>query len=55
MFFAPREAHAKIRAAVTTVAAKHHLDEFKELPVRLVQSGAEVLFNGDHFEETHFA
>jgi len=55
MFLAPREVHAAIRKAVATIATKHELTDFKEIPMHFIQSGAEVIFNGDHYHATHFA
>ena len=55
MFLAPAERHAAIRKAMLVVAAKNNLNEFQELPMKFVHAGAEVLFNGDRFHETHFA
>ncbi len=55
MFLAPKESHQKIRAAVAGVAAQHALADSREIPIRFVQSGTEVLFNGDHYDETRFA
>ncbi len=47
LFIAPPEAHHHIRKMVQLTAAHHNLAEFKEIPVTFVQSGAEVLYNGD--------
>lgn len=50
MFLAGPKKHAAIRKAVAAVARKHHLEEFKEIPVSFVQGGVEVLYNGDRRE-----
>ncbi len=55
MFFAPTEKHAAIKKALAAVARQNNLSEAREIPVKFVQSGAELLFNGDHFYETRFA
>ncbi len=55
MFLAPRDKHAAIRKVVASVAKQHQLGEFKELPIHFVQSGVEILFNGDHYRGAHFA
>ncbi len=47
MFIAPPEKKEAIRKTVWDVARRNNLYEFKEIPVGFVQSGAEVLFNGD--------
>lgn len=47
MFLAPADKKPAIREAVAKVAAENNLTEFKEIPVKFVQAGAEVLFNGD--------
>jgi len=50
LFIAPPERRAAVREAVGKVAAGENLAEFREIPVKFVHSGAEVLFNGDsHF------
>jgi D-glycero-alpha-D-manno-heptose-7-phosphate kinase len=48
MFFAPPDRHAAIREAVNVIAKNNNLSDFREIPVRFVQSGTEVIFNGDH-------
>ncbi len=52
MFLASPQKHAAIREAVQAAAKANHAEGFKELPIKFVQSGVEVLFNGDHFH--HF-
>jgi D-glycero-alpha-D-manno-heptose-7-phosphate kinase len=47
MFLAPEDRKSSVRAAVQKVAAANNLSEFQEIPVKFVQSGAEILFNGD--------
>ena len=51
MFLAPEENHAAIRAAVSRVASQNNLTDFREIPVKFVQSGAEVLYNADHLHK----
>jgi D-glycero-alpha-D-manno-heptose-7-phosphate kinase len=48
MFLAPVEKKKEIRVAVNKIAMDNNLTDFKEIPVRFVQSGTEVLFNGDY-------
>ncbi|MEY4731160.1 MAG: hypothetical protein RL681_106 [Candidatus Parcubacteria bacterium] len=55
MFLAPAERHPAIMKALTAIAKQNNLSEAREIPVKFVQSGAEVLWNGDHFYETRFA
>lgn len=45
MFLAPVERKSAIRNAVLAVGQKSHLEEFAEIPVRLVRGGVEVLLN----------
>lgn len=47
MFIAPRRQHNRIRAAVGQVAKTNKLNEFREIPMKFVQSGTEILFNAD--------
>lgn len=47
MFLAPEENHQAIRAAVSKIAFQNNLIDFREIPIKFVQSGAEILFNGD--------
>ncbi len=49
MFIVPPEKKEAIRKAMWEVAKKNNLTDFKEIPVGFVQSGAEVIFNGDTF------
>ncbi len=51
MFLGPASTHAAIRDALHGVAARHGLVNFKEIPVRLVQSGVEVIFNNSSSAE----
>ncbi|MBI4087744.1 MAG: GHMP kinase [Candidatus Liptonbacteria bacterium] len=53
MFFASPDKKAAVRDAVTKIAKDNNLREFREIPVKFVQSGAEVLYNADH--QTNFA
>jgi D-glycero-alpha-D-manno-heptose-7-phosphate kinase len=50
MFISPPEKKAAVREAVTKMAKICDLREFQEIPVKFVQSGAEVIFNGDRDE-----
>ncbi|MFH1246702.1 MAG: hypothetical protein V1489_02935 [Candidatus Liptonbacteria bacterium] len=54
LFLASPERHEAIRSAMREIAAKNNLQEFREIPVRFVQSGAEVLFNGDYHHSNAF-
>ncbi|OHB20319.1 MAG: hypothetical protein A3J67_01275 [Parcubacteria group bacterium RIFCSPHIGHO2_02_FULL_48_10b] len=49
MFIVPPEAKGAIRECMRATAQKHALQEFRELPIKFVQSGVEVLYNA----ETH--
>jgi D-glycero-alpha-D-manno-heptose-7-phosphate kinase len=50
MFLSPQEKKSAICHAVAKVAAQEGLNDFVELPIQFVQSGAQVIFNGDkHF------
>lgn len=46
-FLAPLEKKEAIRAAVQKAAKENNLSDFREIPVKFVQSGSEILFNGD--------
>lgn len=48
MFLMPPERKAALREAIKKVAEENNLAEWREIPIRFVQSGAEVLFNGDY-------
>ena len=50
MFIAPKDNHAAIRENLHKVASNHDLSKFKEIPVKFVQSGVEVLVNSDSSE-----
>lgn len=47
MFIAPQRHHRRIREAMAKIAKANRLSDFRELPVKFVQSGAEILFNAD--------
>lgn len=47
MFLAPVTSHERIREAMVEVAKANDLGEFREIPVKFVQTGTEILFNGD--------
>ncbi len=49
LFVASPDKHSAIRQAVKGLAEAGNLVEFREIPVKFVQSGTEVLYNGDHF------
>ncbi|MDP2598884.1 MAG: GHMP kinase [Candidatus Liptonbacteria bacterium] len=55
MFLAPLDKKPAIRAAVQKIAVSNSLKEFQEIPVKFIQSGAEILFNGDHGQKTTLA
>lgn len=48
LFLAPPEKHAEVIKKVSEVAAKNNLTEFRQLPVKLVDCGADIVFRGDH-------
>jgi len=48
LFLAPPERHAAIKAALFACAREHSLEETSDIPVRFVQSGAEIVFNTHH-------
>ncbi|MES2315497.1 MAG: GHMP kinase [Patescibacteria group bacterium] len=48
MLIAPTKKHKAIRAKMVALAKKNKLKDFQEIPVKFVQSGAEVLFNDNH-------
>lgn len=49
LFMAPPTKHPALRAALNTTAKQSGLDEFQEIPVRLVKSGVEIILNsGTH-------
>lgn len=45
LFAVPPEKKSAVKEAVESIARKHNLNEFVEVPVRFVQSGVEVLMN----------
>lgn len=45
LFMAPPETHEQIRSAVTSAARDKTLTDFREIPLRFTQSGADVIFN----------
>lgn len=47
MFIVPPENKEAVRGEIGKAAAKHNLEEFREIPVRFVRSGAEILYNAD--------
>lgn len=54
MFLAPVEKKIGIRQAVARAAQQANLADFKEIPVRFIQSGVEILHNSD-YEAVPFA
>ena len=46
-FLTPVDKKNAIRQAVKKVAKSHKLSGFKEVPIRFVQSGAEIIFNSE--------
>lgn len=55
MFLAPYDKKPAVREAVVNIAKANNLSGFQEIPVKFVQSGAEVIFNGDHQEGVRFS
>ncbi|MDO8495023.1 MAG: GHMP kinase [bacterium] len=53
MFLADPERQEYIKQAVSVVARDNHLEDFRHISVKFVQSGAEVLFNGDGHFNSH--
>lgn len=53
LFFAPQEKKSAVVKILKQEAERIGLEEFKKIPVRFVQSGAEILFNGDNHH--HFS
>lgn len=47
MFLAPEDKKPAIREAMQNIVSINNLVDFQEIPVRFIQSGAEILFNGD--------
>ncbi len=47
MFIGPEDKKPVIREAISKVAKGKNLDEFREIPIKFVQSGAEIVFNSD--------
>lgn len=47
MFLVPEDKKSAVREAIAKIAKEKNLVEFQEIPVKFVQSGAEILFNGD--------
>lgn len=45
LFLADPRKHSQLRKTLTKVAFKNHFSDFKEIPVKFVQSGTDVLFN----------
>ena len=52
MFLAQHDKKPAIRQAVENVAKENNLQEFQEIPVKFAQAGAEILYNGDHYNTT---
>lgn len=49
LFLCPPEKKNAVHEAVNKIAAEKNLKDFREIPIKFVQSGTEVLYNGDHF------
>jgi len=49
MFICPVDKKDDIRESIKKVAAEKNLSDFREIPIKFVQSGTEILYNGDHF------
>jgi len=49
MFLVPLEKKQAIREAVLRVVKENNLAEFREIPVKFVQTGVETLFGGNHY------
>lgn len=47
MFLAPTDKKQAVRKAVLAIAKERNLLDFKEIPIKFTQAGAEVMFNGD--------
>jgi D-glycero-alpha-D-manno-heptose-7-phosphate kinase len=51
MLVAPPERRAKVRARLAEVARRLGLNEFREIPIKFVQCGTEVLHNADYYHK----
>ncbi|MBI3589573.1 MAG: GHMP kinase [Candidatus Liptonbacteria bacterium] len=51
LFICPLDKKNAILESVKKVATEKSLNEFREIPVKFVQSGAEILYNGDHYHK----
>ena len=49
LFVVAPEKKAAVREAIQNAAGEKNLNDFREIPMHFVQSGTEVLFNGDHY------
>ncbi|MGC9611139.1 MAG: GHMP kinase [Minisyncoccia bacterium] len=49
LFLAPKEKHGAVKEAVATLAKVNNLNEFREIPVKFIQSGTDILFNNHRF------
>lgn len=47
LFIAPLDKHAIIKKAMKEISGRYQLNDFQEIPVRFVQSGAELILNND--------
>ncbi len=52
LFLAPEDRKPAIREAVKKIAAENGLADFQEIPIKFAQAGAEVIYNGDHVNDT---
>ncbi|MBI4085874.1 MAG: GHMP kinase [Candidatus Liptonbacteria bacterium] len=48
MFIAPPEKKNDIRHALKKIVSEKKIADFQEIPVKFVQAGAEILYNGDY-------
>ncbi|MBI4085303.1 MAG: GHMP kinase [Candidatus Liptonbacteria bacterium] len=51
MFLVPEGKKPAVREAVARIAKEKELKDFQEIPVKFVQSGVEILFNGDEMKK----
>lgn len=51
MFLVPEDRKSAVRQAVSKAAQEKNLYDFQEIPVKFVQSGAEIVFNGDEMKK----
>jgi len=49
VFMLPKDKRERVKKELVKMAEKLGIEGYKEIPIRFVQSGAEVLYNGDHY------